>query len=155
MRDEPADGWIARTFREAAWAPLLVLGPVLLADWSFAVYTRYPWIDMPTHFLGGIATTHFFWRASVNSQSVADPGAKASHAVPALAGTITLALLWELFEFLADRLLGAHMQHGLLDTWSDIFLGLAGAVVYLALRRWFALPDSAPAAPDSSDDRAY
>jgi hypothetical protein len=130
---------------------LIVVCPVVLADTVFHVYTRFPWIDMPTHFLGGIAVTHFFWFASVNSQSVAAPRAKATHAVLALAGTATMVLLWELFEFLADRWLGAHMQHGLVDTSSDIFFGLAGAVAYLVLRRWFVPTISAPAVPDSSD----
>lgn len=128
-------GWMARTLREAAWAPLLVLWPVLLADWIFEAYTRFPWVDIPTHFLGGIAVTHFFWRAFVNAQSVAGTCAKVSHAVLALGGTATMVVLWELFEFLSDRLLGAHMQHGLGDTSSDIFFGLAGGVAYLVLRR--------------------
>lgn len=46
-----------------------------------------------------------------------------------------MAILWEAFEFLSDRWAGARMQHGLGDTASDIFFGLAGGVAYLVLRQ--------------------
>lgn len=154
MRNEPNIRWIVRTLREAAWAPLLVLCPVVLAEGAFDMYTRFPWIDIPTHFFGGIAVTHFFWCASANAQSVAGQFVKVSHAVLPLGGTATMSILWELFEFLSDHLLGAHMQHGLGDTLSDIFFGLAGGVAYLVLRRWFAASTRAHALPDSTDESA-
>jgi hypothetical protein len=46
---------------------------------------------------------------------------------------ITVTILWEFFEFLSDRFLGTHTQHGLGDALSDIFFSLAGGVVYLVL----------------------
>ena len=138
MRNEPDTRWIVRTLREAAWAPLLVLCAVVLAAGLFDMYTRFPWIDIPTHFLGGIAVTYFFWHASANAQSVARQFSNVGQSVLSLGGTAAMSILWELFEFLADHLLGAHMLHGLADTSSDIFLGLAGGVAYLVLRRWFA-----------------
>jgi len=115
-----------------------VLCAVVLAAGLFDMYTRFPWIDIPTHFLGGIAVTYFFWHASANAQSVARQFANVGQSVLSLGGTAAMSILWELFEFLADHLLGAHMLHGLADTSSDIFLGLAGGVAYLVLRRWFA-----------------
>lgn len=154
MRNEPDIEWIVQTLREAAWAPLLVLCPVVLAEGIFDAYTRFPWVDIPTHFLGGIAVTYFFWCASANAQSVAGQFAKVSHTVLSLGGSAAMIILWEFFEFLSDRLLHAHMQHGLRDTSSDIFFGLAGGVAYLVLRRWFAASTSAHASPDSPDERA-
>lgn len=153
MQHGPGIRWIRRTLRQAAWAPLLVLCPVVLADGMFKAYTRFPWFDIPTHFLGGIAVTYFFWCASVNAQSFAGRAAKVSHAVLALGGTAAMTLLWELFEFLADRCLQAQMQHGLGDTASDIFFGLAGGVAYLVFRRGFRAASQAQAASDSPDAR--
>jgi hypothetical protein len=138
MRNDPDIGWIVRTIREAAWAPLLVLFPVFLADWTFDVFTRLPWFDIPTHLLGGVAATYFFWRAAANAASVAGRFQSVSHAVFALACTTGATILWELFEFLSDRLLRTRMQHGMGDTLSDIFFSLAGGVAYLVLRRFAA-----------------
>jgi hypothetical protein len=92
----------------------------------------------PTHFFGGVAVTYFFWCASANAQSVAGRLPNVSQAVLAFGCTTTTTILWEIFEFVSDRLLGTHMQHGPGDTWSDVFFGLAGGVAYLVLRRSFA-----------------
>jgi hypothetical protein len=132
------------TLRQAAWAPLLVLLPVFLADWTVDVFFRLPWFDIPTHMLGGVAATYFFWRAAANAASVAGRFQRVSHAVFALACTTGATILWELFEFLSDRLLPTRMQHGVGDTLSDIFFSLAGGVVYLALRREFAARHGRP-----------
>ena len=138
MRNEPDIRWIVRTLREAGWAPLLVLCPVVLADWLFDAFARLSWFDIPTHILGGIAATHFFWRAAANARSIAGRFAKVDQAILAIGGTAGMTILWEIFEFLSDRLLHAHMQHGPGDTLSDIVFSLAGGVAYLILRRAFA-----------------
>jgi hypothetical protein len=138
MRNDSNIGWIALTLREAAWAPLLVLGPVFLADWTFDVFIRFPWFDIPAHLLGGVAATYFFWRAAANARSVAGRFPKLSHAAFALACTAGATILWESFEFFSDRLLRTRMQHGLGDTLSDIVFSLAGGAAYLVLRRVFA-----------------
>ena len=140
MRNDSDSRWIVLTLREAAWAPLLVVGPVFIADWAFDVFTRLPWFDIPTHLLGGVAATYFFWRAAANAASVAGRFQRVSHAVFALACTTGATILWELFEFLSDRLLHTRMQHGVGDTLSDIVFSLAGGVAYLMLRRAFAVP---------------
>jgi hypothetical protein len=138
MRNDSDIGWIVLTLREAAWAPLLVLFPVFLADWAFDVFTRLPWFDIPTHLLGGVAATYFFWRAAANAASVAGRLQRVSHAVFALACMTGVTILWELFEFLSDRLLRTSMQHSVGDTLSDIVFSLARGVAYLMLRRAFA-----------------
>lgn len=153
MRNEPDIRWIVQTFREAAWAPLLVLCPVVLAEGIFDVFTRFPWVDIPAHFLGGIAATYFFWRAAANARSRAGHFPKVSHAVLAVGCTAGTTILWEISEFLADRLLRAHMQHGLEDTLSDIVFSLAGGVAYLVLRRAYAAPPGAQARCHSGSDQ--
>jgi hypothetical protein len=154
MRNEPDIRWIVQTLREAAWAPILVLCLVVLAERIFDAYTRFPWVDMPTHFLAGIAVTYFFWCAFANAQSVAGGFPKVSHAVLAFGCMASTAILWEAYEFLSDRFLGAHMQHGLRDTSSDILFSLAGGVAYLVLRRRFTASTSAHALPEPPDERS-
>jgi len=151
MRNEPDISWIVQTLREAAWAPLLVLCPVVIAEGIFDVFTRFPWVDIPTHFLGGIAATYFFWRAFANARSAAGHFPKVNHAVLAFGCTASTTILWEIFEFLADRFLGTQMQHGLGDTSSDIFFSLAGGVAYLVLRHRFATSSTAHALAEPPD----
>ena len=154
MRNEPDIRWIVQTLREAAWAPLLVLCPVVLAEGIFDVFTRFPWVDIPAHVLGGIAATYFFWRAAANAGSLAGHFPNVSHAVLAVACTASATILWEISEFLADRLLRTQMQHGPGDTVSDIVFSLAGGVAYLVLRRAYAAHLGAQASPGPPDERA-
>lgn len=154
MRNEPDIKWIVQTLREAAWAPLLVLCPVVLAEGIFDAFTRFPWVDIPAHVLGGIAATYFFWRAAANARSLAGHFTQVSPAVLALGGTASTTILWEILEFLADRLLRTQMQHGLGDTLSDIVFSLAGGAAYLVLRRAYAASSGAQASPEPPDERA-
>ena len=52
--------WFRSTFQQAAWAPLLVFVFYAVAAKGFNAYLAYPWLDMPTHFCGGLAITYFF-----------------------------------------------------------------------------------------------
>ncbi|HRQ24398.1 MAG TPA: hypothetical protein PLF42_13300, partial [Anaerolineales bacterium] len=59
--------WLLATLRETAWAPLGVFGFYLVGlvfDW----YDRFPPLDIPTHFMGGVAITFFFRSAIKQSQ---------------------------------------------------------------------------------------
>lgn len=154
MRNEPDIRWIVQTLREAAWAPLLVFCLVVVAVRIFDAYTRLPWLDVPTHFLGGIAVTYFFWFAFANARSVAGHLPNLRPAVLAFGCTAGTAILWEILEFSSDRLLGTQLQHGVGDTVSDIVFGLAGGVAYLFLRRWFAASPGAQASPAPPDEKA-
>lgn len=152
MRNEPNIRWIVQTLWQAAWAPLLVFC-LFVAAVIFDAYTRFPSLDVPTHFFSGVAVTYFFWCASANAQSVAGQLTNVSQAVFVFACTAGTTILWEVFEFLSDRLLGTHMQHGPADTLADIFFGLAGGVAYLVLRRSFSASPSAHASPGPPDER--
>lgn len=154
MRNEPDIRWIVQTLREAAWAPLLMLCAAVLAEKIFDAFNRFPRIDIPTHFLGGMAITYFFWRAFANAQSVAGHFPKVIRVVLAFVCMVSATILWEVLEFLSDRLLGTHMQHGLGDTSSDILFSLAGGLAYLVLRRPLAQSTGAHALREPPDERA-
>ena len=119
----------ARLLREALWAPLaivclsLVLGPVLAAQDLW-------WL---VHVAGGAALGLCYLRASRIALPNVQPAVSYLLAFTAACST---ALGWEMLEFTSDQLFGTALQEGLLDTMSDLMLGVAGAAGYLA---WHAL----------------
>jgi hypothetical protein len=60
--------WFWQTLREAAWAPLCVVGLYGIAVIS-RLYRLYPNLDIPTHILGGMAIAYFYRVAIRNSQA--------------------------------------------------------------------------------------
>ena len=55
--------WLIHTLRQAAWAPLTVLGAYLIATKGFHTHLLYPSLSLPTYFLGGMAITYFYLSA--------------------------------------------------------------------------------------------
>ena len=121
--------WLKRTFQEAAWAPLAVFCFYAVAAKGFNAYILYSWLDMPTHFVGGIAITHFFRVATVHAQELVGSIPRSIQLVLSLGLTAVTAVVWELLEFLSDITFGTHMNLGVSDTLSDLLFGLLGALV--------------------------
>ena len=120
--------WGFTTLREAAWAPLCVYGVYLIGivfDW----YDRYPPLDIPTHFMGGVAITYFFRSAIRNSQAVLGDIPFPIQVMFAFTCTGTTIIFWEFLEVTLDFLFQAHNVLGLTDTIKDMFVGLLGALV--------------------------
>lgn len=151
MRTQATLDWILPTLREAAWAPLLVLGLFLAAVGLFDAYSRFPPLDKPTHLLGGVAVTYFFSCAWGHARSVAGREPALGRTSFAFGGTAVAAIVWEIFEFLSDHFLATHLQHGLEDTLSDVFFGLIGAAIYLLIRRSRAASVGTQASPGPPD----
>jgi hypothetical protein len=128
MTRKQVTDWILVTFRESAWAPLSVIGLYLLGL-VFGVYDRYPLMDVPTHFLGGVAITYFFRFAIRNSQAIFGEIPFPVQVMFALTCTGTTIILWEFLEVILDFLFQAHNVLGLADTIKDMFVGLMGALV--------------------------
>jgi hypothetical protein len=128
MTRKQVTDWILVTLREAAWAPLSVFGLYLLGL-VFGVYDRYPLMDVPTHFLGGVAITYFFRFAIRNSQAIFGEIPFPVQVMFALTCTGTTIILWEFLEVILDFLFQAHNVLGLADTIKDMFVGLMGALV--------------------------
>lgn len=126
--------WISTTLREAAWAPLgilvfYVIGRVL------HLFGTFPSIDVPTHFLGGMAIAYFYRSAVKNSQGMLGNIPLPIQILLAFTATGTTTILWEFYENIADHFLGTHMVLGLFDTLKDLFDGLLGALVLSLLYR--------------------
>lgn len=128
MTKQQFTDWIVDTLRESAWAPLSVVA-IYLTGLAFHLYDLFPPLDIPTHFLGGVAITYLYRSAIKNSQRFAGEIPIGVQVLFAFACTGTTTVLWEFFENLVDYFLGTHMVLGLTDTIKDMFLGLLGALV--------------------------
>ena len=120
--------WISATLRESAWAPLSVFGFYLIGlvfDW----YDQVPRLDIPIHFMGGVAITYLYRSAIYHSQRIVGQIPLPIQVVLAFTCTGTTVVLWEFYENILDYFLNTHMVMGLEDTIKDMFMGLAGALV--------------------------
>ncbi len=122
------------TFSQAFWAPALVLVFWATAAKGFNAYILYPWLDIPTHFAGGIAGVYFLDTALVNLRRILGPIHPVLRLALAFGGLATAAIVWEFLEYLSDFALGSHLNLGVSDTLSDLFFGLFGAAGGVAIR---------------------
>ena len=120
--------------REAVWAPLSVLGFYLLGL-NFHLFKLFPAIDIPTHFIGGVAITYFYRSAIRNSQGIVGVIHNSIQTLLAFTCTGTTIILWEFYENLFDFFFGTHMVRGLEDTILDMLMGLLGALILSAFYR--------------------
>ncbi len=125
---QPLIDWILATLREAAWAPLSVVGFYSLGL-ALHLFKMFPFIDIPTHFMGGVAITYFYRVAIRNSQKFLGDIPLPIQILLAFTATGTTTVLWEFYENLMDHFFGFQMVRGLEDTITDLFLGLLGALV--------------------------
>lgn len=120
--------WILTTLREAAWAPLMVLAFYALGL-TFQLFKRFPPLDIPTHFMGGVVITYFYRTAIRNSQKLIGEIPFPIQILFAITCTATTTILWEFYENILDFFAGTQMVRGVQDTIVDLFVGLLGALV--------------------------
>jgi hypothetical protein len=129
LNQERVVNWILVTLREAAWAPLAVLGFYALGL-TFHLFKLLPPLDIPVHFMGGVAITYFYRVAIRNSQELVGEIPFPIQVLFAITCTGTTTILWEFYENIMDYLASTHMVRGLHDTIVDLFAGLVGALVF-------------------------
>jgi len=127
MNKQQFVNWVVVTLRESAWAPLSVVAFYVIGL-VFHLYDIFPPLDVPTHFLGGVAITYFFRSAIKNSQQFIGGLPPSIQVLLAFTCTGTTTILWEFYENIVDYFLGTQMVRGLEDTLLDMFLGLTGAL---------------------------
>lgn len=120
--------WIGTTFREAAWPPISVV-VFYLTGFFLGWFEVFPPLDIPTHFMGGVAITYFYRSAIRNSQKFLGDIPFMIQLVLAITATGTTTVLWEFAEYISDFFLSTHHVFGLSDTLKDMFFGLLGALV--------------------------
>ena len=120
--------WVVATLKESAWAPLAVFG-FYVFGMVIDLFDTYPFMDIPTHFMGGVAITYFYRSAIRQSQSIVGDIPFSVQVIFAFTCTGTTTVFWEFYENFADHFLGTSMVRGLEDTIVDFILGISGALV--------------------------
>lgn len=126
--------WLHSTLHQAAWAPIAVFIFYAIAAKGFNAYLLYPWLDMPTHFFGGLAMTYFFRVCAAHSQRVLGSIPLPVQSALSIGLTAIVTVMWEFLEYGSDMLFGTKMNLGVSDTLSDLFFGFFGGAVALILR---------------------
>ena len=117
----------------AGWFPTAVFLLHVFISRVVNGYILYPPLDIPMHFLGGVAIAFFFSRclAMVPEGAISGPPRHMAQALLVFSLTGTATVFWEFAEFFSDRLFGTRAQLGLEDTLLDMALGVAGGIAYL------------------------
>jgi len=126
--------WIISTLRESAWAPLSVFG-FYVFGLLIHLFDNIPYMDIPTHFMGGVVITYFYRVAIRNSQKLVGDIPHPIQVILAFTCTGTTTVFWEFYENFADHFLGTLMVRGLGETIVDLAMGLSGALVLSLLYR--------------------
>lgn len=127
----PRPAWL---LWQALAPPLAVLAFWAVAAKGFDAYLLSPWLDVPTHFAGGIAGVWCLdvylieWRRSTGP---VHPALRLALAFGVLA---CAAIGWEFLEYLSDVFRGTHLNLGVRDTLSDLFFGLLGGAWGVGVR---------------------
>ena len=129
MQNKQVAAWSIDTLRQAAWAPILVFLFYLVAR-SLQLFILFPPLDIPTHFMGGVAITYFYRVAIWNAQKLVGEIPFPIQVLFAFTCTGTTTIFWEFYEYLVDFFFGTHMVRGVTDTTVDFFVGLLGALVF-------------------------
>ena len=118
--------WFAAVPAEAFGLPAGVLVFWAVAAKGFDAYILYPWLDIPTHFAGGIAGVYCFDACLLALRPLLGPVHPALRLALAFGLLACAAIGWEFLEFLSDLAWGTHLNLGVTDTLSDLLFGLLG-----------------------------
>jgi hypothetical protein len=140
--------WLGKSILQSWWAPAGVLFFWAAAAKVFGAFAYFPWLDIPTHFAGGVAIAFFFSVAIDNFSPTRI--ATAISTVSVIGLTALAALVWELLEFASDHYLGSFLIGGVADSLKDMVLGVLGAVVFVSIRK---NQTAQPAPPNNPLDR--
>jgi hypothetical protein len=141
----------AATGRGYGWLPLTVFGAHEICAHWIGGYRRWPAIDIPLHFFGGLAIAYFAQGALrvFGARGFFRPPDALVRVALLFSLPVTAAVFWEFAEFTADITLGTHCQLSLEDTLLDLFMGLLGGLAFLLPQLPAALRTLSPgSAPD-------
>ncbi len=97
------------------------------------IFQRYPWLDIPTHFLGGVFITYSFslTLTYLQERKILSELNILTRSVFLFGLTSSAVVIWEFGEFALDFFFDTAAQLGLKDTMLDMFLGLAGGMALI------------------------
>ena len=108
--------------------PILVYLVHLIALRVLHLYTFFPNVDMPFHYIGGLSIAYAASQVLLHleSEEITAPLNRMIFLVLLLSLTATIAVFWEFAEFMSDQMLGTHLQPSIANTMQDQFLGILG-----------------------------
>jgi hypothetical protein len=97
------------------------------------IFQRYPWLDIPTHFLGGVFITYSFSLTItyLQERKILSELNVFTRSVFLFGLTSSAVVIWEFGEFTLDFFFDTVAQAGLEDTMLDMFLGLFGGTALI------------------------
>ncbi len=115
--------------------PVAVLLAHIIASKVLNLYTIFPSLDIPFHFIGGlsIAYTSTQILTYLEEEKISVALHKAIFLVIIFSLTATATVFWELAEFAGDQVLGANIQISLANTMQDQFMGVLGGTTWVFL----------------------
>jgi hypothetical protein len=102
---------------------LFLLGFSYFFTLEFGYYFKYPWIDLPLHFLGGVIVSLFFiiyFEKSLKKLSLF------SLFLFLLSFVALIGIFWEFFEWIVDKTIYPLNQPTVNDTLGDLAMDLLG-----------------------------
>jgi hypothetical protein len=102
----------------------------------FDLYTLFPWLDIPTHHLGGLVIAYSFCLvlSALQNQKWISRLDQMIELVLIFTLVSTVAVFWEFAEFLLDRFLGTNLQISLPDAMKDLLMGMLGALTMIVYK---------------------
>ncbi len=115
--------------------PILVLVAHLIASQILHLYTIFPHVDIPFHYIGGlsIAYTSSCILLYLKEQKMIATLDRVIFLILILSLTATAAVFWEFAEFIVDQLLGTNVQVSLANTMQDQFMGILGGATWVLI----------------------
>ena len=113
--------------------PITVLIVHLIASRVLHLYILFPNLDIPFHYLGGLAIAYTSAQilSYLEKEKISTPLNKVVFLVLLFSLTATATVFWEFAEFIGDQLLGTNIQISLANTMQDQFMGLLGGVTWM------------------------
>jgi hypothetical protein len=117
---------------------MLVFVVHLIASRVFGIYSVFPNIDIPAHFMGGfaIAFTAIQILSHLEKEKIIPPSNVFATLVLTFALTATATVLWEFAEFTGDQLFGTNIQVSLANTMQDQCMGIVGGLTWMVIHYW-------------------
>jgi len=123
--------WLRVAVIKVGWIPVVVFVFHHVVARVFDAYNAIPLLDVPMHFLGGVAIGIFFWvlfNSDESKKTVGKLTFLGQYLVPMM-GVFVAVSLWEFAEWSTDYLGMSQAQLSVDDTMLDMFLGVCGGVV--------------------------
>ena|SRR5690349_21633876 len=115
--------------------PMSVLFIHLIASKPLNLYARFPNLDIPFHFAGGLSVAYTSAQilSYLEKEKITAPLHQVIFLVLVFSLTATATVFWEFAEFIWDQILNTNIQISLANTMQDQFMGILGGVAWIII----------------------